>query len=66
MWTRTTATGISRFRTTASNWLEVGSYGKASYLGTPNRILFGHMDMGGSGAYVTLGAWDDGAGILGS
>jgi hypothetical protein len=47
------------------NWLEVGSFGKGSFLGTPNRILFGHMDMGGSGAYVTLGAWDDGAGILG-
>ncbi|MGA2502350.1 MAG: hypothetical protein ABSH20_31805, partial [Tepidisphaeraceae bacterium] len=48
------------------HWLEVGSYGKSSYLGTVNRILFGHMDMGGAGAYVTLGAWDDGAGIIGS
>jgi hypothetical protein len=47
-------------------WLEVGSYGKSSFLGTVDRILFGHMDMGGAGAYVTLGAWDDGAGILGS
>jgi len=48
------------------NWLEVGSFSKTAFLGTPNRILFGHMDMGGSSAYVTLGAWDDGAGILGS
>jgi hypothetical protein len=48
------------------NWLEVGNFGKSSFLGTPNRILCGHMDMGGAGAYVTIGAWDDGAGILGS
>jgi hypothetical protein len=46
-------------------WLEVGSYGKTAYLGTPNRICFGTFSPA-AGCYCTLAAWDDGAGILGS
>ena len=48
------------------HFLEVGSYGKGSYLGTVNRIFFGQIDTWGSGCWATLAAWDDGAGILGA
>ena len=47
------------------NFLEVGSFGKGAYLGTPNRLFWGTMNPA-SGGWVTLAAWDDGAGLLGS
>jgi hypothetical protein len=47
-------------------YLEIGTYGKTSYLGTVDRIFFGQIDTWGSACVATLAAWDDGAGILGA
>jgi hypothetical protein len=55
-----------QFSDDGKRFMEVGSFGKTAFLGTVNRICFGQIDTWGSGCWATLGAWDDGAGLLGA
>jgi hypothetical protein len=55
-----------QFSDDGKRFLELGTYGKTSYLGTVDRIFFGMIDAQNAGCWSTLAAWDDGAGILGA
>jgi hypothetical protein len=70
MWLRIYYTGSGNVHflmsDNGSNWLEVGNWAPDGlwFFGPFNRFFFGNINPAYAG-WATLGAWDDGAGILG-